>query len=533
MKQFIEKYQQQVAGVLTGFDRLVFRGSLRRLNYGRWSPESEAFQAIGMEQYLSQNSILMKHFGDHCKQISEMIKLESLKPFYEQKLPVPFLRSAAADKEAMARKVAAERNIKSGLVCAISTLEPSPAFEHRRTHIIRRERPSHVLYHYQIDPEMGWMHARIQTWFPFNIQIAINGREWLARQMDRVGLKSRQQGNCFVWIEDYEQAQKFMDQQLEANWAERLNRFAHGLNPAHEAIFERYTTEYYWTCYQSEWATDVTFQDQDFLKRLMGLLVRHGILSYSSRDVMHYFGKKVNQNGSIPASFNGTMQIDLKHYQEGDRVKYKLNGNSAKFYDKAYSPYGSVLRGAETTLNRVEDFRVYRPKEGGREDDLQWRPMRRGIADLQRRAVVSGKANERLLDALAAVDDSRRVEELTAAIQQPTTWNSRRVRALRPWGDDKPLLMAINHGEFLINGFRNRDLQTLLYPSAAATPEERRRCSAAISRKLRMLRAHGLIQKVSRTHRYLVTSQGRAILIAVLTTAQTSVQQLNQLGKAA
>ena len=112
-------------------------------------------------------------------------------------------------------------------------------------------------------------------------------------------------------------------------------------------------------------------------------------------------------------------------------------------------------------------------------------------------------------------------------------WNGRRVRALRPWGDDHQLLTAINHGGFLINGFRNRDLQSLLYPSAAATPEERRRRSAAISRKLRLLRAHGLIQKVNRTHRYLVTSQGRAILVAVLTTAQTSVHQLNELAKAA
>lgn len=160
-----------------------------------------------------------------------------------------------------------------------------------------------------------------------------------------------------------------------------------------------------------------------------------------------------------------------------------------------------MLRGAETTLNQVQDFRVYRPKGGGPVDDLQWRPMRKGIADLHRRAEVSAKANERLLDALAS--------------------------------DDKQLLSAINHGEFLINGFRNRDLQSLLYSSEAVSPEERRRRSAAISRKLRMLRAHGLIQKVSRTHRYLVTSQARAILIAVLTTAQTSVHQLNQLTNAA
>ena len=148
----------------------------------------------------------------------------------------------------------------------------------------------------------------------------------------------------------------------------------------------------------------------------------------------------MNQNGNIPANFNGTTQIDLKNYREGSRVKYTLNGNSAKFYDKAYSVYGNVLRGAETTLNNVKDFRVYRPKEGGPEDDLQWRPMRKGIADLHRRAEVSGKANQRLLDALASVDDSQRVDELTAAIQQHTAYNGRRVRALRPWADDKELL---------------------------------------------------------------------------------------------
>jgi hypothetical protein len=39
------------------------------------------------------------------------------------------------------------------------------------------------------------MYARLQTWFPFNIQIGFNGREWLAGQMDQDGLKYLQQGN--------------------------------------------------------------------------------------------------------------------------------------------------------------------------------------------------------------------------------------------------------------------------------------------------------------------------------------------------
>ena len=537
MQQFIEKYGKQVQGVVSGFDRLVFRGSLRGLNYGHWEWDKERrlFIAQGMEAYCCQNQILFKQYQDRVKRISEQLKEQSLRPFREQKLPILFLRDPQVDKEEEARKKAAEHGIQSGLVCAISALEPSPTFEHCGKHIIRRTRPAHVLYHYQIHPVLGWMHARIQTWFPFNIQIAMNGREWLSWQMDREGLKYCKQGNCFVWIEDYAQAQALLDQQLETPWAEVLEGFARQLNPIHERIFERYPVSYYWTSYQSEWATDIVFQDADFLKRLMPLQVRHSVLSFSCADVMRYFGRKVNQSGAIPGNFHGTLQADLKRRQEGDRVKYRMNGNSAKFYDKAYSEVGSVLR-AETTVTTTKDFRVFRPKEGGPEEDLAWRPMRLGIADIHRRAEVSQKSNERLLNALASVDDSRRVEELTAAMQKHTYLGNRRVRALRPWGEDHELLSAVNHGEFLLNGFRNRDLQALLYQIEAESGAERRRRSAAISRKLRLLRAHGLIQKISRTHRYKVTDIGRIILVAVLTTAKTSVNQINQLiaqGKAA
>jgi hypothetical protein len=529
MQEFINKYRDEINGTLSGFDRLVFRGSLRRLDYGRWDHQLQSFVAQGMEQYLWQNKILFKDYMDHVKRVSQRVEQASVKTFQDLGLPVEYLRNRSTDKDGMARQVAANRKLTEGLVCALTTVEPSPSFEHRGTHMVRRIRPSQAIYHYRSHPEVGWMYARLQTWFPFRVQVGINGREWLARQMDKAGMKYRQQGNCLVWIEDYEAAQKLMNQQLEIDWTGLLNGLAGQLNPLHERIFENYPASYYWTAYQAEWATDVVFRERQSLERLMPLLVRHGMLSFSSADVMRYFGRKVNQSGDIPASFSGTLETDLKRRHEGERVKYRMNGNSAKFYDKAYSEIGSVLRGAETTINNVEDFRTYRPKEGGPEEDLQWRPMRKGIADLHRRAEVSQKANDRLLNALAGVDDSRSVEELTTAIQRHTTYSGRRVRGLRPWGEDKDLMAAINHGEFLLNGFRNRDLQALLYPTEATSPAERRRRSAAISRKLRLLRAHGLIQKVQRTHRYHVTAAGRAILIAVLTTAAATVNQLNQL----
>jgi len=153
----------------------------------------------------------------------------------------------------------------------------------------------------------------------------MNGREWLSRQMDKAGLKYRKQGNCFVWIEDYRQAQKLLDGQLETAWAQLLEGFAEQLNPIQQSIFERYPASYYWTSYQSEWATDMVFKEADFLKRLMPLLVRHSVLSFWCADVMRYFGRKVNQTGVIPASFSGTLQAGLKRRQEGERVKYRMN----------------------------------------------------------------------------------------------------------------------------------------------------------------------------------------------------------------
>ncbi len=157
MQQFIEKYGDQINGVLTGFDRLIFRGSLRRLNYGVYDPGLKAMVAGGMEQYLWQNKILFKDYQDHVKRVSERLKKASLEQFESQKIPVIFLRDPSASKDEMARRIASERGVTSGLVCAISTLEPSPTFEHRGIHMIRWTRPCHVLYQYQIHPQVGWM----------------------------------------------------------------------------------------------------------------------------------------------------------------------------------------------------------------------------------------------------------------------------------------------------------------------------------------------------------------------------------------
>ena len=68
----------------------------------------------------------------------------------------------------------------------------------------------------------------------------------------------------------------------------------------------------------------------------------------------------------------------------------------------------------------------------------------------------------------------------------------------------------------LVITVQDRDLRGLLYGGPAGSPAEERRRSAAVTRQLRLLRGHGLIHKVPRTHRYVVSEAGRQALTALL-----------------
>src|SRR6266705_6613341 len=303
--------------------------------------------------------------------------------------------------------------------------------------------------------EFGFLNARMQTWFPFSVQVCVNGREWLARQMDRVGMKYVRQDNCFPWVEEWGRAQRLLDGQLRRNWPKALEPLARALNPVHAQIFGDFPMNYYWTTYQSEWAIDVVFRQAQVLRRWYPRLVHYGITTLGSTDVLRYLGRPVRLDGEVPKSFRGEVSSDLKWREEGMRIKHSVNGNSVKLYDKAFTAVGSVLR-AETTLQNTDDLRVYRPREGDPQGVLAWRRMRRGIADLHRRAQISQQATERYLDALAEVDDDTTLQELVGRLGQRRKWKGRSVRALRPLAEDHPWLQAVSRGEFTLQGFRNR-----------------------------------------------------------------------------
>jgi hypothetical protein len=364
------------------------------------------------------------------------------------------------------------------------------------------------------------MSARIQSWFPFDIYVCLNGREWLGRQMDRAGIGYRRVENCFPWIEDPTEAQRLMNRQPRTRWLRPLRQLSRMLNPAHRMIFRGLPIEYYWTVHQAEWATDLMFRSAGELAAMYPALVRGAMECFSSPEVMRFLGKRMHGN------FTGEVVSDVSHRPEGIRVKHHVKTNSVKMYDKGG---GSVLR-IETTINDPGDFKVFRPLEGNPGGEKAWRPLTRGIANMSRLAKVAQSSNDRYLTELSALDTAAPISALVDRVCRAVDWEGRRVRALRPWSEnDRLLLKAINRGEFSVNGLRNRDLLALLFPQAAALPaEQRRRYSARVTRKLRMLRAHGIIRKVTGTHRYVLTKGGSQTVTAILTYQQVSLKQLEK-----
>jgi hypothetical protein len=519
MLQFIEKHRNDVMGVVSGFDRIRFRGTLRWLATVR-----------GLACFLGSLRILLKDFTEYAKGLTTQMRSTIEALAREAARPTIYLNSTAISKEHYARDIAGKDRVSEGLICVLSCVEPCFSYEVRANaetkHLELRGGRLKCLhqYLYFIDPQLGFGHLRLQTWFPFTLHVCVNGREWMCRELDQQGIGYLRRDNCVVAVEDYRAAQEILDSQVRANWSTILDRLATWAFPLHRRLHKGEAMSYYWSADDTEWATDLLFRSPQRLAQLYPQLIRQGMQTFSSGNVLRFLGRKTTAAGRPYGTFTGEVLTDLRTRPEGVRIKHRLNHNSIKMYDK----HGSVLR-VETTITDPRDLKVYRRVEGNPQTAKTWRRLRKGVADLPRRAAVSQAANERYLEALAAVDETTPLKDFADRVCRPVQWQGRWARGLRPMErDDRALLQAVIRGEFAINGFRNAELRQILSPSIN-TEIEKRRQSARMTRQIRMLRAHRLIRKVPTTHRYVLTSRGRTTITAFLTALNADTKKLNEL----
>lgn len=534
MKAILEQLGSRVLGVLSGFDRLLLRGILRCVINPR-----------GLNGYLYGAKVPMADFGKHAQIVTAQLIEESTRHARETGREIQYLKNSSDSKKDIAQTIAHRDQIDNGLICVLKSLEPCSTLRVRgnratKTIAIQHERTKCLhLYHYFFHPQFGFMHVRLQTWFPFTVQVCLNGREWLARDLTKAGIGFQRHDNGIYQVDDLTAAQRLLDTQLKVSWTNELDNLLRLVHPAHESIFANcpaHARNYYWTVAESEWASDLLFRDPNEVQPLCERLAAHSMSVHGPGDVMRFFGRTVHSNGRPRASFQGTMQSDVRIFDEGLRLKHWVKGNSIKMYNKQ----PSVLR-IETTINHPEEFKAFRVPENAPADaQPAWLRLRKGVADLFRRTQVSQASNERLGAALAAVvsEDATPLKDLTASLCQRVVrpgkekadgsrTRPRSYRALNPLAaDDIQLLTLVSQPKFGIAGLRNQDLRTVLFPTPPTNPREQRAQASGVSRKLAILKAHGLLEKIPQSHRYRLTEKSRQALTALLAAANAPTSKL-------
>ena len=529
MKSFLSRFGSMISFVLSGFDRLRFCGESRLLNNAR-----------GVDSYLYQQKVRYVDAVDHFASLTKTLSKQTIQAAAQEGVPLQHLNSAAIDKEALALELA-HRDRSTAIPAANPTVVAAPAsgriavfscVESCSTYRLRkntdgllkpRKEQAKCLhyYHYFLHPQLGLLYVRVQSWFPFTVRVGMNGRQWLYRQLENRGIAFERRRNLLLSVANPEQAQEILDQQRRTDWTTTLDDLVRPLQPLTPYLYDHARTPYHWMTEQSEWATDFMFREPADLAVWYPRFVRHGLETLGCKDVLRFLGKKVPENSY--GNCTGEVKIDARDRGEGTRVKFWYNTDSLKMYDKDARGFR-----VEATVNHPQGFKVFRNKEGEDENaPKKWRPMRKGVADFDRRAEVSDAANRRLIESLATVAETKTFGALLKPLGQPVMdQGKRKARALNPTtGPDGALLRTLAQGEWLINGFRNRDLRETLH-GACEEPAERRRQAAQVTRQLTLLRAHGLIVKVPKTHRYHLSASGRRVATVLLAAQACDVSRL-------
>ena len=503
---FEKAHADQIVGCLTTVDRLIIHGHLTML----WRPG--AFAAFMLRQ-----GIRFGDFGRYVLKTTEQVKQQAMRIAKEAGRPFIYQQAVVRGKDDLAREIAKRDGITQGLVCVLSTLEMANSFTLVEGRIIARKRKCLHFYFYVIDAELGFMHVRLQSWFPFQIQIYLNGREWLARQLDRRGIGYFRYENTFLRIDDLRVAERLCASFTARRWWRVFDAFARRANPVLPVIRRLGFGSYYWVIDACEVATDLMWKSRRGLLGILDDLFDHALRSFSAADVVRFLGRRILPgraevtSAHKPFLAEGDSRVAKKR-PEGRRIKHRIRRNWIKMYDK-----WSVLR-IETVINHPYDFKVLRFKTDKRgKRGGTWVPMNKGIQNLRRYVEVGTAANRRYLEALASAKPTQRaIAELDQICGGRVIEGARYPKWNPVEQHDCNIFGAVLAGEHAISGFRNRDLQTYLYRTAAtASDEAKRRCSR-VCRIIRKLRGHGLVAKVPGSRLYRVTARGHRVMSAAL-----------------
>jgi hypothetical protein len=495
---FLAKYSGSITSTLNCFDRVIFKGHLPGLTY-----------LAGVRQFVDRTlGLKRKDFMGWAKGQSQRIVAHGQALAQKAGRPYLYLRGHQR-KEKLVSDLLRQSPIAEGLVCVLRCLEHSPSFRlvqgQGRPDFSPDRPPALVFYFYYLDPDLGLIHIRVPTLFPWSIQIALNGHDYLAQQMIQARLGFVQEDNVFVQLDNPARAQQLADGLVGENWPRRLSALTRRVLPPAAPGLDRW--DHRWVIDQAEYSCDVLFGSPAQLAELYPRLVDHAALCFKAPDILGFLGRRLHTR------FDGEVLTECrKDRLPGTRIKHRVKNNWIKMYDKR----ARVLR-LETVINDPREFKVRRRRIRDGQSTMVWCPMNKGVANLYRYQEQAQAANGRYLAALAAAQqppkEARDLQRLGDSLRHA----NRSYAGFNPArAGDMFLFACLCQGAYLLQGFRNADLRAALFASPAKDPAEQRRRSAAVGRILKRLHVRGLVQKVPRTRRWLTSPRGRQLLTPLL-----------------
>lgn len=495
---FLNKFANVIVTILGCFDRVIFKGHLPFYDDKHLNDFVDFNLKMRRKDFLPWLEKHSQRLVDHGKTLAE----QAGRPYV--------YRQGKFKKEKFIQELIRTDGLSEGLVAVLCVQETCRTvalkYGKKRPWLSFKRRPQRVVYYYFLDREFGLMHIRLETWFPYGIQVYVNGHDWLARQMQKKGLGFVQKDNAFTELENPQAAQKMADRFAHLNWPKQLSKWARRVNPLLTRGGWLSHLNYYWVTDQAEYASDVLFADRKSLGELYPRLLDHAVVSFSANDILTFLGRKLHGN------FQGEVLTTLKKKRHpGARVKHRMKDNWLKMYDK----FSQILR-VETVINQPREFRVRREGIRNGESQMVWAPMNKGVSNLPEYQRHARAANERYLNALAVVDDPSPAYEQVATLTESQVHKGRRYAGFNPARrDDIRLFEAVTSGDHLLKGFRNADIRELLW-GPCRDRQQRTRQANAVTRLLKRLHVRRLIAKIPRTRRWRTTARGQRLLNTII-----------------
>jgi hypothetical protein len=480
-----ERYKDQIAGVLSCYDRIIIQGTVPGWCY-----------ASGMTDYFYKNELRIFDYPKWAEPLRDALRKNMEQVAADNAIEIEFVRSAKKfRKEKRVKEILEQRGEQPGVACILSAMEPCGSYKpwhDKNTHKTYLKSDDGKCLHYYvyfIDEDLGLCSLRVPTWGPFRLQFYCNGHSVLARQMTERNIEYRVLDNAFGWISDFEQAQKLAEEFRVEMLHRKLDEFADRYCP----VVRQFGLNYHWSLDQVEFATDVVFQRQSDWQAIYERLTRTAIHTVKADNIATFLGRKLNGN------YQDEMGNRFNTRIEGTRIKHSMGPVSIKMYDK----FRLILR-IETTVLNVSFFKHYREvehKDGTR--SMAWAEMKKSIYSLAPLRELLLAANRRYLEFISTLEDDKAGTDKLNKISQPVQENDRSYRGFNFFDpEDEDLFEALGSGEFNISGFQNKDLRRRVGDKN----------TGQVSRLTKRLRTHGLIKKIGRTYKYYLTGLGKQVV---------------------